>query len=126
MNADSTVKALAALRVVIGVAAWLAPRQSGKGFGLDPEANPQAPYLGRLFGARDVALGVGTLQASGEARKQWLRIGIAVDAADAAAALAAGRGGYLPPLAAGLVFAPAIAAVGLGVAALNSADPLPG
>jgi len=122
MNADSTVKALAALRVVIGVAAWLAPRHSGKGFGLDPEANPQAPYLGRLFGARDV----GTLQASGEARKQWLRIGIAVDAADATAALAAGRGGYLPPLAAGLVFAPAIAAVGLGVAALNSADPLPG
>ena len=102
MNADFTVKALAA------------------GFGLDPEANPQAPYLGRLFGARDVALGVGTLQASGEARKQWL------DAADAAAALAAGRGGYLPSLAAGLVFAPAIAAVGLGVAALNSADPLPG
>jgi hypothetical protein len=125
MNADSSVKALAALRVVIGVAAWLAPRQSGKGFGLDPAANPQAPYLGRLFGARDVALGIGTLQATGEARKQWLRIGVAVDAADAAAALAAGRGGYLPPVAAGLVFAPAIAAVALGVAALGGADAAP-
>jgi hypothetical protein len=125
VNAESTVKALAGLRIVIGVAAWLAPRRSGKGFGLDPGANEQAPYLARLFGARDVALGVGTLQAAGEAREQWLRVGVAVDAADPAAALAAGRGGYLPPVAAGLVFAPAIAAVGLGLAALNGADAAP-
>jgi Domain of unknown function (DUF4267) len=125
MNADSSVKALAALRVVIGAVAWLAPRQSGKGFGLDPDANPQAPYLGRLFGARDVALGVGTLQAEGEAQRQWLQLGVAVDAADAIAALAAGRAGYLPPVATGLVFAPAAAGVALGVVALRG-DRTPG
>jgi hypothetical protein len=72
VNAESTVKALAGLRIVIGVAAWLAPRQSGKGFGLDPGASEQAP-----------------------------------------------------PVAAGLVFAPAIAAVGLGLAALNGAGAAP-
>ena len=55
MNAESTVKALAGLRSVIGVAAWLAPRHSGKGFGLETGANEQAPYLARLFGARDAA-----------------------------------------------------------------------
>jgi hypothetical protein len=119
VESDSAVKALAGLRVVVGAAAWLAPRLSGKGFGLDPDANPQAPYVGRLFGARDVALGVGTLQATGEARRQWLTLGVAVDTADALAALAAGRGGYLSPVAAGLVFAPAAAAVALGVAALQ-------
>jgi hypothetical protein len=125
VNTESAVKALAGPRIVIGVAAWLAPRQSGRGFGLDPGANEQAPYLARLFGARDVVLGAGTLQATGEARTQWLRIGVAVDAAAAAAALAAGRVGYLPPVAAGLVLAPAIAAVGLGLAALGGADSPP-
>jgi hypothetical protein len=116
---EAAVKGLAALRVVIGATAWLTPRLAGKSFGLDPKANPQSPYLGRLFGARDVALGVGTLQATGDARRQWLQVGIAVDAADALAALAAGRAGYLNPISAGLVFAPAVAAVGLGLAALR-------
>jgi hypothetical protein len=87
VNAESAVKALAGLRIVIGVAAWLAPRQSGRGFGLDPGANEQAPYRARLFGARDVALGAGTLR--------------------------------------GLVLAPAIAAVGLGLAAPGGADSPP-
>jgi Domain of unknown function (DUF4267) len=118
VETESAVKALAALRVVIGAAAWLAPRQSGKGFGLDPDANPPAPYLGRLFGARDVALGIGTLQATGEARRQWLQVGILVDAADAVAALAAGRAGYVSPVM-GLLFAPAVAAAALAAVALR-------
>ncbi len=122
METEAAVKALSGLRLVIGAAAWLAPRASGKGFGLRPAENPQAPYLGRLFGARDVALGVGTLQATGEARRQWLRIGVGVDAADAVAAIAAGRAGYLNPVAAGMVFAPAAAAVVLGLAALQGED----
>ena len=125
METESAVKALAALRVVIGAAAWLAPRQSGKGFGVEPDANPQAPYLGRLFGARDVALGIGTLQATGEARRQWLQVGIVVDAADAVVALAAGRAGYVSPVMAGLLFAPAVAAVALGAVALRG-DGVPG
>jgi hypothetical protein len=122
METESAVKALAGLRIVIGASAWLTPRLAAKSFGLKPTDNPQAPYLGRLFGARDVALGVGTMQATGESRRQWLTIGVAVDAADAVAALAAGRAGYLPPVAAGLVFAPAVAAVALGVAALQGDD----
>jgi len=52
-----TVKALAGLRIMIGLASWTAPRLAGRIFGLDPEGNPQAPYLARLFGVRDVALG---------------------------------------------------------------------
>ena len=92
----------------------------GQDFGLKPAENPQAPYLGRLFGARDVALGVGTLQATGEVPAPVAaQLGVAIDAADAVAAIAAGRAGYLPPVAAGLVFAPAVASVALGVAALR-------
>ena len=123
METEAAVKALSGLRLVIGAAAWLTPRVAGKGFGLDPSANPQSPYLARLFGARDVALGVGTLQATGETQKQWLAIGIGVDAADALAAIAARRAGYLNPISAALVFAPAAAAVALGVVALRYALP---
>jgi len=110
VETESAVKAIAGLRIVIGAAAWLTPRMAAKSFGLKPAENPQAPYLGRLFGARDVALGVGTLQATGESQRQWLQLGVAI---------AAGRAGYLPPVAAGLVFAPAVAGVALGVAALR-------
>jgi hypothetical protein len=46
-------------------------------------------------------------------------------AARLAPRLAAGRAGHLPPVAAGLVFAPAFAAVALGLAALGGADTAP-
>ena len=42
---------------------------------MDPESNPQASYMGRLFGIRDVALAAGTLNSTGEARNLWLRLG---------------------------------------------------
>jgi hypothetical protein len=122
MQNDSAVKTLSGIRFAVGLAAWVAPRLSGKGLGLNPHANPQAPYLGRLFGARDVALAVGTVQAEGEARQQWLRIGVAVDVADALAAIAAGRAGYLSKVSAALVFAPAVTGVALGLSALRAGD----
>jgi hypothetical protein len=108
-----------ALRGAVGAGAWLAPRSSGRLFGLDPDANPQASYLGRLFGARDAALAFGLSGSSGPQRSQWLRIGIACDLADAAAGLLAGRRGELPKVATVLVTATALAAAGLGVAALQ-------
>ena len=56
---EQLIQQLVATRAAIGAAAWLMPRLSGRLFGLDPDANPQAAYLGRLFGVRDVALGIG-------------------------------------------------------------------
>jgi hypothetical protein len=125
MQNDSAVKTLAGIRFAVGLAAWVAPRVAAKGFGLNADANPQSPYLGRLFGARDVALAVGTVQAEGESRRQWLRIGVGVDVADSLAAIAAGRAGYLSPVSAALVFAPAVTGVALGLAALRAADDAP-
>ncbi|PZR65834.1 MAG: hypothetical protein DLM63_10650 [Solirubrobacterales bacterium] len=89
-------------------------------FGLDPDGNPQSPYLARLFGARDVALATGLNLSSGEARSLWLRIGIACDLADAAAGALGGRRGYLDPFPTFLVTATALGAAGLGVAALRA------
>ena len=100
------------------MASWSAPRLAGKLFGLDAEANPQSPYLARLFGVRDVALAWGALSTTGESQRQWLVAGLACDAADALAGVAGGRGGYLPPVTAVLVTATALSAAALGASAL--------
>jgi hypothetical protein len=119
MANEQTVQGLVGIRGAVGAGAWLAPRLSGRLFGLDPDANPQAPYLGRLFGARDVALAFGLATSGGAQRSQWLRIGIACDVADAAAGVLAGRRKELPKLATVLVTATALGAAALGIAALQ-------
>jgi len=116
---DQIVRSLIGTRTAIGAGAWLAPRFSARLFGLDPDANPQAEYLGRLFGVRDIALGFGLGSSSGSVRKQWLGIGIACDLADAAAGVLAGRNGVLPTRATVLVTGTAILAAAMGVAALQ-------
>jgi hypothetical protein len=119
VNQKSAVSALAGLRVAVGVASWTTPRLAGRLFGLDAQANPQSPYLARLFGVRDVALAWGALTTEGEARRQWLIAGVACDAADALAGVAGGRVGYLPKLTSVLVSGTALAALALGAAALG-------
>jgi hypothetical protein len=120
MPNESIIQSLVGMRGAIGAGAWLAPRMSGRLFGLDPAANPQATYLGRLFAARDAALAFGLSSSSGSERAQWLRIGIACDLADAAAGLLAGRRGELPARATILVTGTAIGAAALGIVALQS------
>jgi hypothetical protein len=122
MNRDSATTSLAVLRIAIGALSWLAPTLAARLFGLDARRNPQTPYLGRLFGIRDVALGAGTLVADGDARQTWLGAGLACDVADAAAAVLGRRDGYLSTPVAVLLFAPALSAVALGVIALREAD----
>src|ERR1700712_2634343 len=115
MGQPNLVTSLATTRVVLGVSAFAAPRLAGQAFRIDADANPQAPYLARLFGARDAALGIGVLTSSGDAQRRWLRIGTGCDVADALAGIAAGRAGYLPKPAAVLVTAAAVGGIVLGV-----------
>jgi hypothetical protein len=125
MPAMSPLKLLIATRVSIGSGAWLAPRLAGTLFGLDPDGNPQLPYLGRLFGIRDVVLGAGVQVSSGAGRRLWLQLGLVCDAADAAAGIIAGRNGELSKISTVLVTAPALLAIGLGAAALQAGEPEP-
>src|SRR3954470_15490095 len=119
MNRESAIKQLVAIRAAVGAAAWIAPRLSGKGFGLKPDENPQSPYIGRLFGARDVALAYGTMTTSGAEQDRWLVAALGCDLADAAAGIAAWRGGYLTPFSSFLVTAAALNGVVLGAIALR-------
>jgi hypothetical protein len=119
MSRRDSINALVGLRLAVGAGAWLTPRVAGRMFGLDAKANPQSPYLARLFGARDVALAWGVIGSGGDARRQWLIAGMACDLADAAAGVAGARGGYLPKVAGALVTGTALAAAGLGIQALG-------
>ncbi len=118
----SSLKTLAGLRAVIGVLTWLAPRLAARLFGINAEANPQLPYVARLFAIRDLALAAGLQSSSGEALRLWVRIGVACDAADAAAGLLAGRRGELSKLSTVLVTAPALTGIQLGSAILRDID----
>jgi len=82
---------LALGRIAIGALAWAAPELGLKS--LTFKGEPQAAYLFRLFGARDVALGVLTLVAPPTQKLALLKAGIAVDAADAGAGVLALRSG---------------------------------
>jgi hypothetical protein len=115
----SKIKVITALRTSIGAGAWVAPRLAGRLFGLDADANPQLPYVGRLFGVRDVALAAGLQRSSGQSRRLWLQLGILCDAADTIAGLLAGRKGEISKTTTVLVTAPALLGIGLGVAALR-------
>ena len=102
-------------RVVIGIVALLSPSLSAKLFRLDGDSNPQLPYMSRMFGSREVALGALTLAASGTARRNLVLVGIAVDGADAVAGHLAGRDGYVSRTTGTLLTIPALGAVAAGV-----------
>lgn len=71
-------------RIVIGVCAFVAPELTAKVFGLAPADNPHLPYMARMFGAREIAVGGITLVSSGSTRRNLALVGVAIDASDAA------------------------------------------
>ncbi len=115
------ISGLAAGRIAIGSLSMLAPRLTAKMFLLDPAANQQLPIMTRLFGSREIALGVLTLASSGAARRQLVQVGVAVDSADVFTGLAAALSGGVPKTT-GLLFAAAAAgAAAAGVLGLDDA-----
>lgn len=112
------VTGLALGRIAIGLLSFLSPALAARLFQLDASGNPQAPYLSRMFGSREVALGVAALATSGTTRRNVVLAGIAVDAADATAGYLAGRDGYVTKPTSAFLTAPALGAVAAGVAGL--------
>lgn len=122
MNESTLVKTMAGLRLAVGVGAWVAPRTTGRLFGLDADANPQMIFMARLFAVRDVALGIGLLASTGNARRLWWQTGVLCDTADAGAAALALRDGTLPSHAAVMSGMTALLAAGMGAAGVVAAD----
>ncbi len=105
-------------RVAVGAAAVAAPEMVTKNLGVDPVSNPQATYLTRLFGLREVALGLATLAARGRSGKGVIGIGVLVDAGDAFTSWQAMQQGQITRKSAMTLLVPAAGAVGSGVLGL--------
>jgi hypothetical protein len=116
-----SVVSLSAMRIGIGVLAWVRPGSTATLFGIRGSGarSSESPYLWRLFGVRDAVVGTATLRATADERKAWVAFGLVCDAADGSAAIIGRRDGSLPPSTAALVAVPA-AAVGLGIWLLAS------
>lgn len=122
-----TGRALLGARTALGVSTLVAPRLAGRAFLLDPDANPQLPVIGRMWGVRNLSLAAGMYAATGADRAQWWRLQPAVDALDFLAIAAEWRRGAVPAPAAGLMAATALAATALGVLSVaGESSPLGG
>lgn len=77
------VTGISLARILIGLGSFLAPELTAKIFGLSPASNQHLPYMSRLFGAREVAVGALTLVSKGETRRNLTAVGMAIDASDA-------------------------------------------
>ena len=106
-------------RIVVGVISFAQPGLAAKMFGLDIENNPQGPYLARLFGSREIAIGSATLLARGKTRRNLVLAGIGVDAADAATGVLGIREKSVPVRTGAMLIVPAILAVLSGFAGLR-------
>jgi hypothetical protein len=106
-------------RIVVGVLSFAQPGLAAKMFGLDIENNPQGPYLARLFGSREIAIGTATLLARGTTRRNLVLAGIGVDAADAATGVLGIQDKSVPVRTGALLIVPAILAVLSGFAGLR-------
>ena len=105
-------------RVAVGAVAVANPETAARMFQLDPVGNPQLGYVTRLFGIREVALGLSTLMARGRARTAMIGLGILVDAGDGATGVLAMQDGTVSRKTALTLIGPAAGAVASGLVAL--------
>lgn len=111
---------LGVTRAAIGLGAWLAPDLTVKAFGMDPGHSNR--FVGRLFGARELAL-AGTLLAAPPALLgPAAAIGAAVDTVDAIAGFDEARRGNLSAQAVVLGPAGAVLFATLGVLVARKAS----
>jgi hypothetical protein len=116
-QAHTAARALAAGRVLIGATLLAAPDLAAAPWVGDDARTTGARVVVRALGARDAALGAGTLAAAGDRSqlRRWLLASAACDAADFLATL---RGPRSPARSVVLILA-ATAAVAGGVAAAS-------
>ena len=114
-----TARLVAAGRVALGVGMLARPEALPRLLGVDTATARRMSWLGRMFGAREVALGAGLRLAGrrGGGERDWL-VGAALsDAADAAAFAGAVRSGVVRPALGGALVLAAAATAGTEVVA---------
>lgn len=112
------VNGLSVARIAIGTGMLLAPEPSLK-LGLLDSTAAQSPYLARMFGSREIAIGALTLLAAPEHRTTLIKVGIAIDVADAVAGVLGIRSKAFSTPAGALLTGAAAGAVVSGIAGLR-------
>lgn len=105
------VTSISLVRIGIGALSIARPDVAAKAFQLDSGNNRQLPYMTRMFGSREMALGLTTLLSKGRARRCLTLLGVAVDGSDAFAGYDAGRTGAVSQSTSAVLTAPAVLAV---------------
>lgn len=115
MDARTLARLQALGRVAVGGALTLAPARAAGGWIGRDARRPGTQVVVSAFGARDLAIGLGTAYAAGQGHGAgpWLRAGILADTADLAATLRARD--HLSPLAVAGVGAVAAGSALLGL-----------
>ena len=121
ISVDRSVATRAILvgRFGLGAASLILPRFTARLLQMDPDANPASSFLMRLFGVRDIFLGVSPLLVSGQGRSRILATAAGVDLTDATAAVIAGLTRQIPPRASVVAAAAALAGACLSAATVG-------
>jgi hypothetical protein len=97
MDARTMARGIALGRIALGAAIAIAPARASRGWVGEDGARPGAQVIGIGLGARDVAVGLGSLLAleRGRDARTWFAASVLCDAADAFATFS--RRDALPP-----------------------------
>jgi hypothetical protein len=107
------------VRFIIGAISWFLPGAMARLMQIDVKANPALPYALRLFGVRDVLMGMLILAPQGKPLNQQLSIGVAIDLIDVTASAIAGFTGQTSKRAAIVCCSAALIGASLGTASLG-------
>jgi len=107
-------------RIAVGAVAFARPDVAAGLFGLDLANNPQSPYVTRLFGSREIAIGALTLVSRGTTRRNLVLAGIGIDLADAVTGVLGIQDKSVPAKTGAMLVAPAVGAVFSGIAGLRA------
>lgn len=122
LDARDIARLLAVTRIIVGVGAWLAPRAFSRAWTGEEPSGLAGTMALRGLGARDAALGMGTLfalEGDGPARR-WVEASALADASDAVSALMSwGQLGWSRRV---LSVVPALTACYLGVKVADGVD----
>ncbi|GAC1629154.1 MAG: hypothetical protein NVS4B11_27710 [Ktedonobacteraceae bacterium] len=107
------------VRFLIGAISWFLPGAMARLMQINVKANPALPYGLRLFGVRDVLMGMLIQAPRGDALDQQLSIGVAIDLIDVTASGIAGLTGQVSKRAAIVCCSAGLIGASLGAASLG-------
>ena len=119
LDRATAARATLVARCSLGAVGLVAPRFTIRMLQLDPDLSPAADFLVRIFGVRDIFLGVAPFLIPDAGRSRILGSATWVDLADLASAVVAGLTGRIPPRAAVVTVSAALGGAVLSAATVG-------